>query len=42
MKIIGTDHLTREQVQHELSKGAKFVVYQYCVSLIVVTLKALV
>ena len=39
MKIIGTENLTNEQVHHELSKGGKFVVYQYCVSLIVVSFK---
>jgi len=39
MKIIGTENLTREQVQHELSKGAKFVIYQYCVSLLVITFR---
>jgi hypothetical protein len=39
MKIIGTENLTREQVQYELSKGGKFVVYQYCVSLLVVSFK---
>jgi hypothetical protein len=39
MKIIGTDHLTNEQVKHELSKGGKFVIYQYAVSLLVVSFK---
>ena len=39
MKIIGTENLTREQVQYELSKGAKFVIYQYCVSLLVITFR---
>jgi hypothetical protein len=39
MKIIGTENLTREQIQYELSKGGKFVVFQYCVSLLLVTFK---
>jgi|SRR6516164_8197245 hypothetical protein len=39
MKIIGTENLTREQVQHELSKRGKFVVYPYCISLLVITFK---
>jgi hypothetical protein len=39
MKIIGTENLTKEQVLYELSKGGKFVVYQYCVSLVVVSFK---
>ena len=34
MKIIGIDGLTREQIQHEVLKGGKFVVYPWCVSLI--------
>ena len=39
MKIIGTENLTNEQVHYELSKGAKFVVYQYAVSLLVVSFR---
>jgi hypothetical protein len=39
MKIVGTETLTREQVQYELSKGGKFVVYQYCVSLFFVSFR---
>ena len=39
MKIIGAEHLTNEQVHYELSKGGKFVVYQYCVSLVFVSFK---
>jgi hypothetical protein len=39
MKIIGTENLTREQVQHELSKGGKFVVFQYAISLVVMSFK---
>jgi len=39
MTIIGTENLTSEQLQHELSKGGKFVVYQYAVSLLVVSFR---
>ncbi len=39
MKINGIDGLTHEQVQVELQRGARFVMYQYCVSLLVITLK---
>ena len=39
MKIIGVDNLTKEQVHYELSKGGRFVIYQYAVSLIVVSFK---
>src|SRR5215469_7305916 len=39
MKIIGTENLTNEQVQHELSKGGKFVVFPYAVSLVFISFK---
>src|SRR5256885_1977378 len=39
MKIIGIDGLTREQIQHEVLNGGKFVVYPWCVSLIWVSYK---
>jgi hypothetical protein len=38
-KIIGTEGMSREQIRAELLRGGKFVVFQYCVSLIVVTFK---
>ncbi|AFY55574.1 hypothetical protein Riv7116_3099 [Rivularia sp. PCC 7116] len=38
-KIIGLDNLTVEEVNKELANGAKFVVFLYCFSLIVVTFK---
>jgi hypothetical protein len=39
MKIKGIDGLTNDQVQAELDRGGKFVMYQYCISLLVITLK---
>jgi hypothetical protein len=39
MKIVGTEGLTSAQVQEELQRGARFVIYQYCISLIAVTFK---
>ena len=39
MKIKGVDGLTQEQLQMELQRGAKFVMYQYCISLLVITFK---
>ena len=39
MKINGVEGLTDTQVQLELQQGARFVMYQYCVSLLVITLK---
>ncbi len=37
-EVVGLDGLTNEEVLWELRNGAKFVVYQYCVSLLVVSL----
>lgn len=38
-KIIGLDNLTVEEINRELANGAKFVVFIYCFSLIIVTFK---
>ena len=38
-KIIGLDNLTVEEVNKELANGAKFVVFLYCFSLLIVTFK---
>jgi len=39
MKIKGIEGLTQEQIQMELQRGAKFVMYQYCISVLVMTFK---
>src|SRR5262245_60156000 len=39
MKVKGLDGLTQEQIQMELQRGAKFVLYQYCISILVLTFK---
>ena len=39
MKIVGAEGLSRAQIQEEVQRGAKFVIYQYCVSVIVMTFK---
>lgn len=39
MNIIGTENLTTEQIHSAVEQGAKFVVFQYCVSVIVMTFK---
>jgi hypothetical protein len=39
MKIIGHENLTSAELQQELQRGAKFVIYQYCISVIVMTFK---
>jgi hypothetical protein len=39
MNVIGTEGLTTEQIHLAVERGAKFVVYQYCVSVILMTYK---
>lgn len=39
MAIRGIEGLSPEQLNFELQRGGKFVVYQYCVSLLVVTFR---
>ncbi len=37
--IKGLQGLSNEQINEELSKGAKFVIYQYCISCLIMTFK---
>jgi len=39
MKIHGVERLTAEQLDLELQRGARFVFFQYCVSILVMTFK---
>lgn len=39
MKIIGLEGISGSELNSELQRGAKFVSYQYCISLLVVTFK---
>ena len=39
MAIIGMERLTAPELMNELRSGGKFVTYQYCISLFIVTLK---
>lgn len=39
MAISGTEGLSTEQIRHELQNGAKFVVFEYCISVLVMTFK---
>jgi hypothetical protein len=39
MKIKGLDGMTGDQLNQELQAGGKFVVYQYCISIIVMTFR---
>jgi hypothetical protein len=39
MKIIGTDGLTPHDILHEVERGARFVIYTYTISILVLTFK---
>jgi hypothetical protein len=39
MKIIGIEGLTDAQIHEQIGRGARFVHFQYCVSVIVMTFK---
>lgn len=39
MAIKGIENLSNEQINEALRQGAKFVVFQYCISLLVVSFK---
>ena len=39
MKIIGTEMMSPNELNFELQRGGKFVIYQYCISLVLVTFK---
>jgi hypothetical protein len=39
MAIAGTEGLTPQQLQGELQAGARFVVFEYCVSILILTFK---
>ena len=39
MKIIGIEGMTVEEVNRELEKGGKFVIFQYCISILILTFR---
>jgi hypothetical protein len=39
VKINGVEGMSRDQVNFEVQRGGKFVLYSYCVSLLIVTFK---
>jgi hypothetical protein len=39
MKIVGIEGLTDEQIHLQIARGARFVHFQYCVSVILMTFK---
>lgn len=38
-RIIGIDGMTHDQLNAELAQGGKFVMYQYCISIIILTFR---
>jgi hypothetical protein len=39
MKIKGIDDMTMAAIQHEVANGGKFVIYPYCISVIILSFK---
>jgi hypothetical protein len=39
MKIIGLEGMTGDQLNMELQLGGKFIIFQYCISIIVLTFR---
>ena len=39
MKIIGVKGLSDQEINNEIQRGGKFVVYEYCISIIIMTFK---
>ena len=39
MKINGVEGMTVAEVQSEIAKGGRFVIFQYCVSILIITFK---
>jgi hypothetical protein len=39
MKIRGIENMSRDAVQHELRRGGRFVIFQYCISILILTFK---
>jgi len=39
MKIIGIENLSANELNLEIQRGGKFVIYQYCVSILVMTFR---
>ncbi len=39
MRIIGIENMSPEQLKGEVAAGGRFVIYQYCISVVVVSFK---
>ena len=39
MQIYGLENISPPQLNHEIRRGGKFIIFEYCVSLLLVTFK---
>ena len=39
MRIIGTEGMSPQQVEFEIQRGGKFVFFQYCISILILTFR---
>ena len=39
MEIVGVENMGANELQAEIQRGGKFVVYQYCISLVLITFR---
>jgi hypothetical protein len=39
MKIIGIENMSVDELNNELQRGGKFVIFEYCISIIIMTFK---
>jgi hypothetical protein len=39
MKIKGVENLSPDQLRHEIERGGRFVIFQYCISIVVLSFK---
>ena len=39
MQVKGIENLSEQEIRDELNNGAKFVVYRYCISIVVMTFR---
>ncbi len=39
MEIHGIENMSQSQINYEIQRGGKFVIFEYCISLLIITLK---
>jgi hypothetical protein len=39
IQIIGIENMRADELNHELQRGGKFVIFEYCISIIIMTFK---